>query len=85
MRGNVRRILIVLGVAAVAGAFGASGAGGHGAVVRLGAQAVSAGDSLAVTGEGLGVLAEITLALEGAAGRRVLGTLQGMPTGVSRP
>ena len=77
MRGNVRRVLIVLGVAVVAGAFGASGAGGHGAVVRLGAQAVSAGDSLAVTGEGLGVRAEITLALEGAAGRRVLGTLRG--------
>ncbi|CAN5878606.1 hypothetical protein BH20GEM1_BH20GEM1_05880 [soil metagenome] len=77
MRGNVRRILVVLGVAAVAGAFGASGAGGHGAIVRLGAQAISAGDSLAVTGEGLGVREEITLALEGAAGRKVLATLRG--------
>jgi hypothetical protein len=76
MRGSVKGIVIV-GVAALAGAFGARGAGGHGAVIRLGAQAISAGDSLAVAGEGLGVRAEITLALEGAAGRKVLGTLQG--------
>lgn len=77
MLGKVMRVLVVVGVAAVAGALGTRAAGGHGAVIRLGAQAVSAGDSLAVTGEGLGVREEITLALEGAAGRKVLGTLQG--------
>jgi hypothetical protein len=76
MRGSVKGIVIV-GMAALVGAFGARAAGGHGAVIRLGAQAVSAGDSLAVTGEGLGVRAEITLALAGASGRRVLSTLQG--------
>ena len=50
---------------------------GHGAVIRLGAQAVAAGDSLAVTGEGLGENAEITLALEGATGRVVFASLRG--------
>jgi hypothetical protein len=73
----MKRISIVVGAAALVGALGARAAGGHGAVIRLGAQAVSAGDSLAVTGEGLGVRAEITLALEGAAGRKVLGRLRG--------
>ena len=77
MRGTMKRISIVVGAAALVGALGARAAGGHGAVIRLGAQAVSAGDSLAVTGEGLGVRAKITLALEGAAGRTVLGTFQG--------
>jgi hypothetical protein len=73
----MKRISIVVGAAALAGVLGARAAGGHGAVIRLGAQAVSAGDSLAVTGEGLGVRAKITLALEGAAGKTVLGTFQG--------
>lgn len=77
MLGTVKRIVVVLGIATLAGVFGARAAGGHGAVIRLGAQAVSAGDSLAVTGEGLGVRAKIMLALEGAAGRKVLGTFQG--------
>jgi len=77
MRGTGKRISIVVGAAALAGALAAGAAGGHGAVIRLGAQVVSAGDSLAVTGEGLGVRAKITLALEGASGRKVLGTLQG--------
>lgn len=60
---------------------GVSVVGGHGAVIRLGAQSISAGDSLTVTGEEFGVRAEITLVLEGAAGRTLLATPRGDAVG----
>lgn len=70
--------IMALGLAALAaGSVAIRSAAGHGAVIRLGAPAVVAGDSLAVTGEGLGEGAEITLALEGAIGTTALVTLRG--------
>lgn len=69
-------MMFIAGVAALAvAAIAARSASGHGAAIRLGAQAVAAGDSLAVTGEGLGENAEVTLVLEGVAGTRPLMTL----------
>ncbi|MFN2383441.1 MAG: hypothetical protein ABR559_04160 [Gemmatimonadota bacterium] len=56
---------------------GGHSARGHGAVIRLGANAVAAGDSLAVTGEGLGVDAAIALRLVGAAFEAQLVTIRG--------
>lgn len=50
---------------------------GHGAVIRLAASAVAAGDSLGVTGEGLGVHRTIALRLEGAAFETPLVTVRG--------
>lgn len=46
---------------------GASRLDGHGESIRLGAQTVAAGDSLAVTGQGFAPRGEVTLALAGAA------------------
>ncbi|HYO45290.1 MAG TPA: hypothetical protein VEY33_01195 [Gemmatimonadota bacterium] len=71
-----RTILIAAAVVGLGGIVGVPAAGGHGEVIRLGAPSVSAGDSLAVTGEEFGVRAEITLVLEGAAGRTVLANLR---------
>jgi len=58
-------------------AAGARTAGGHGAVIRLAASAVAAGDSLGVSGEGLGSGDSVALVLEGAAGRFPLGSALG--------
>jgi len=56
---------------------GARAAGGHGAVIRLVASAVSAGDSLGISGEGLGSGDSVAFVLEGAAGRFPLGSVLG--------
>jgi hypothetical protein len=73
------RVLIALTSILALGllAAGARTAGGHGAVIRLAASAVSAGDSLGVTGEGLGSRDSVALVLEGAAGRFPLGSALG--------
>lgn len=76
-----RTIQIVTAAVALVGVLGVPAAGGHGAVIRLGAQSVSAGDSLPVMGEEFGVRAEITLVLEGIAGRTLLATLRGDAVG----
>lgn len=72
-----RTIHIASAVVALVGVVGVPAAGGHGAVIRLGAQSVAAGDSLSVMGEEFGVRAEIRLVLEGAVGRTALITLRG--------
>ncbi len=56
---------------------GQSSASGHGAAIRLAATVVTAGDSLALTGEGLGESADITLVLESASFETVLAAVRG--------
>ena len=73
---RLKALLLAL-VALAGGSIAIRSASGHGAVIRLGAEAVPAGDSLAVSGEGLGEEAEITIELEGATGSTVLATLRG--------
>lgn len=70
-------LLVLAAVAAALLFAGARSAAGHGAVVRLAAGAVSAGDSLGVSGEGLGSADTVGLVLEGAAGSFPLGTVVG--------
>jgi len=72
----IQKMIPIAAAVALGAVVGVRAASGHGEVIRLGAPSVSAGDSLAVTGEEFGVRAEITLVLEGAAGRTVLATIR---------
>lgn len=72
-----RSVVLVLIVTMAFLVIGRSSAGGHGAVIRLAVTSVAAGDSLALTGEGLGESTDITLVLEGASYEAVLATVRG--------
>ncbi|MBA3583087.1 MAG: hypothetical protein H0W36_00910 [Gemmatimonadetes bacterium] len=69
-------LLACLGVAVLTSPVGAPRLEGHGESIRLGAGAVAAGDSLAVTGAGFGSRRAVKIALEGAALAAALVTVQ---------